>query len=268
MDDQHFRIFRKWRIETRKNRGPRFNFVWREVRSNSPANLILDIKETSPLCKNLREKIRPDRTLWSLHQRMGISQRLFWVERPSPSAKLRKKGGTWTWRWIRNPTSGWRFWDVLNMNAADGRIDSALTGWWCSDRQPRLEMILFFNDATGAAEKLPVAELIFQLDDWLRCNPSIRNREVLMQAYANREAWNDLCGYTHYWSRSRKKLWRRRKFGNVQKINRILVTVPMPHLPSPTEGAGMPYGCGKLFFSRTAKDEMIWNLSSMKKLIC
>jgi phosphoribosyl-AMP cyclohydrolase len=51
-------------------------------------------------------------------------------------------------------------------------------------------------------------------------------REVLMVAYANREAIEKTLetGYAHYWSRSRKNLWMKGKTsGNTQKIRMILV---------------------------------------------
>lgn len=52
------------------------------------------------------------------------------------------------------------------------------------------------------------------------------NKEVLMVAYANREAVEKTLatGYAHYWSRSRMRLWMKGETsGNTQKIRRILV---------------------------------------------
>ncbi|WP_456328828.1 phosphoribosyl-AMP cyclohydrolase [Archaeoglobus sp.] len=49
----------------------------------------------------------------------------------------------------------------------------------------------------------------------------VRTKEVLMLAYANEEAVKLTLktGYAHYWSRSRKKLWKKGETsGNVQKI--------------------------------------------------
>ena len=46
-------------------------------------------------------------------------------------------------------------------------------------------------------------------------------KEVLMLAYANEEALKKTLetGYAHYWSRSRKKLWKKGETsGNVQEI--------------------------------------------------
>ena len=52
------------------------------------------------------------------------------------------------------------------------------------------------------------------------------NRDVLMVAYANQEAVAKTLetGYAHYYSRSRKKIWKKgEESGNVQKVSRILV---------------------------------------------
>jgi len=53
-----------------------------------------------------------------------------------------------------------------------------------------------------------------------------RTKEVLMVAYANGEALRRTMetGYAHYWSRSRRSLWRKGETsGNVQTVNDILV---------------------------------------------
>ncbi len=52
------------------------------------------------------------------------------------------------------------------------------------------------------------------VQDWI-------TNEVLMVAWANREAVKlmDTTGYTHFWSRSRKKLWKKgEESGHVQRI--------------------------------------------------
>jgi phosphoribosyl-AMP cyclohydrolase len=52
-----------------------------------------------------------------------------------------------------------------------------------------------------------------------------KNREVLMMAYANDEAvrLTKETGYAHYYSRSRKKLWKKgEESGHFQKVVRIL----------------------------------------------
>ena len=51
-------------------------------------------------------------------------------------------------------------------------------------------------------------------------------KEILMMAYVNKQSLEKTLntGYAHYWSRSRKKLWKKGETsGNVQKVLRILV---------------------------------------------
>jgi phosphoribosyl-AMP cyclohydrolase len=53
-----------------------------------------------------------------------------------------------------------------------------------------------------------------------------KSREILMIAYANDDAirLTQETGYAHYYSRSRKKLWRKgEESGHVQRVMRILV---------------------------------------------
>ena len=53
-----------------------------------------------------------------------------------------------------------------------------------------------------------------------------KTREVLMMAYANDEAvrLTEITSYAHYYSRSRKKLWKKgEESGHFQKVERILV---------------------------------------------
>ena len=48
-----------------------------------------------------------------------------------------------------------------------------------------------------------------------------QDREVLMLAYMNEEAWQKTCatGEAHFWSRSRRKLWHKgESSGNTQKV--------------------------------------------------
>lgn len=52
----------------------------------------------------------------------------------------------------------------------------------------------------------------------------IKTKEVLMLAYANKEAIELTLktGFAHYWSRSRKKLWKKgESSGNVQRVFEI-----------------------------------------------
>lgn len=51
-------------------------------------------------------------------------------------------------------------------------------------------------------------------------------RDILMMAYANEEAvrLTEMTGYAHYFSRSRKKLWKKgEESGHFQKVVKILV---------------------------------------------
>ncbi|ABS56431.1 Phosphoribosyl-AMP cyclohydrolase [Methanoregula boonei 6A8] len=53
-----------------------------------------------------------------------------------------------------------------------------------------------------------------------------KTREVLMMAYANEEAvrLTESTGSAHYYSRSRKKIWKKgEESGHFQKVGRILV---------------------------------------------
>ena len=53
-----------------------------------------------------------------------------------------------------------------------------------------------------------------------------KTRQVLMMAYANDEAvrLTQETGYAHYYSRSRKKIWKKgEESGHVQRVTRILV---------------------------------------------
>ncbi len=54
----------------------------------------------------------------------------------------------------------------------------------------------------------------------------LNTKEVLMVAYANREALEKTLksGYAHYYSRSRKELWMKGKTsGNTQKVKKVLI---------------------------------------------
>ena len=69
----------------------------------------------------------------------------------------------------------------------------------------------------------------------------VNTKEVLMLAYANREALKKTfeTGYAHYWSRSRKKLWMKgEESGNTQKIKEIKVDCDSDSLIYLVEPAG------------------------------
>ena len=54
----------------------------------------------------------------------------------------------------------------------------------------------------------------------------VETKDVLMLAYANREAveLTSSTGYAHYYSRSRQKLWKKgEESGNLQQVHSILV---------------------------------------------
>jgi len=53
-----------------------------------------------------------------------------------------------------------------------------------------------------------------------------KSKKVLMLAYTNREALEKTLstGYAHYWSRSRRKLWKKGETsGHVQKVKSIFI---------------------------------------------
>ena len=74
------------------------------------------------------------------------------------------------------------------------------------------------------------------------------SREVLMVAYANREAVTKTLrtGYAHYWSRSRQSLWMKGETsGHIQKINRVLVDCDYDTLLYEVEQKGVACHTGK-----------------------
>ena len=111
-------------------------------------------------------------------------------------------------------------------------------------------------------EKLPVAELDFSKLDGLITvvTQASETGEVLMQAYANHEALelSLSSGYAHYWSRSRRKLWKKgESSGNVQKINRILVDCDADALIYQVQqkGPACHTGAAKCFFRELDEDK-------------
>ena len=77
-------------------------------------------------------------------------------------------------------------------------------------------------------KKIRLVELDFSKLDGLIpvVTQSSKTGEVLMQAFASKESVQLTLssGYAHYWSRSRKKIWKKGETsGNVQKIKKILV---------------------------------------------
>jgi phosphoribosyl-AMP cyclohydrolase len=88
-----------------------------------------------------------------------------------------------------------------------------------------------------------------------------RTREVLMVAYANKEAL-DLTrktGYAHYYSRSRKRIWKKgEESGHLQRVVRILVDCDDDTLLYEVEQTGVACHTGhRSCFFRTIEEEEI-----------
>ena len=88
-----------------------------------------------------------------------------------------------------------------------------------------------------------------------------RSREVLMVAYATREAI-DLTrrtGFAHYYSRSRRKIWKKgEESGHLQKVDRILVDCDGDSLLYEVEQEGVACHTGhRSCFYRTIDGEEI-----------
>lgn len=86
--------------------------------------------------------------------------------------------------------------------------------------------------------------------------------EVLMLAYINEEAWNETLktGNATYWTRSRKKLWRKgESSGNVQKVKEIYVDCDDDTVIFKVEqigGAACHEGFRTCFFRKVEGDEL------------
>src|SRR3569832_261069 len=75
-----------------------------------------------------------------------------------------------------------------------------------------------------------------------------RTKEVLMVAYMNRESLEKSLesGETHFWSRSRKKLWRKgESSGHIQKIKAIFVDCDEDTLLVEVEQTGVACHTGR-----------------------
>jgi phosphoribosyl-AMP cyclohydrolase len=86
-------------------------------------------------------------------------------------------------------------------------------------------------------------------------------REVLMMAYANEEAvrLTQSTGYAHYYSRSRKKLWKKgEESGHFQKVKQVLVDCDEDCLIYEVEQTGAACHTGyRSCFYRTLEGETI-----------
>jgi phosphoribosyl-AMP cyclohydrolase len=84
--------------------------------------------------------------------------------------------------------------------------------------------------------------------------------EVLMLAYINEESWKETLksGCATYWSRSRKKLWKKgESSGNTQVIKEILVDCDNDAVVFKVEqigGAACHTGYKSCFFTKLKKD--------------
>jgi len=77
-------------------------------------------------------------------------------------------------------------------------------------------------------EKLNIQKLDFKKGNGLIpvIAQDFKSKKVLMLAYTNKEALEKTLstGYAHYWSRSRRKLWKKGETsGHVQKVKGIFV---------------------------------------------
>lgn len=81
----------------------------------------------------------------------------------------------------------------------------------------------------------------------------VRSKDILMMAYANEEAirLTQATGFAHYYSRSRKKLWKKgEESGHFQKVVRILTDCDEDSLIYEVEqtGAACHTGYGSCFY--------------------
>lgn len=88
----------------------------------------------------------------------------------------------------------------------------------------------------------------------------IANGDVLMMAYMNEEAYNETLatGRAVYYSRSRKKLWRKgEESGNVQKVHSIFIDCDLDTLLIKVEqigGAACHEGYKSCFFRKISQN--------------
>lgn len=88
-----------------------------------------------------------------------------------------------------------------------------------------------------------------------------KTKEVLMVAYANADAVNltRVTGYAHFFSRSRKKIWKKgEESGHVQRVLRVLVDCDEDCLLYEVQSAGPACHTGyRTCFYRTLDGEII-----------
>lgn len=89
-----------------------------------------------------------------------------------------------------------------------------------------------------------------------------KTNDVLMLAYINEESWNETLksGKATYWSRSRKKLWKKgEESGNCQLVKEILVDCDLDTVIFKVEqigGAACHEGYHSCFFRRLENGEL------------
>ncbi len=88
----------------------------------------------------------------------------------------------------------------------------------------------------------------------------INTKRVLMVAYANREALEKTLetGYAHYYSRSRKKLWKKGETsGNTQRVKEVWIDCDGDTLLYLVEQKGVACHTGEYscFFRKLAEEE-------------
>ena len=88
----------------------------------------------------------------------------------------------------------------------------------------------------------------------------VNTKAVLMVAYANRKALEKTLetGYAHYYSRSRKKLWKKGETsGNVQRVKEILLDCDGDTLLYLVDQKGVACHTGEYscFFRKIAEEE-------------
>ena len=88
-----------------------------------------------------------------------------------------------------------------------------------------------------------------------------KTKEVLMVAYANADAVNltRVTGYAHFFSRSRKKIWKKgEESGHIQRVLRVLVDCDEDCLLYEVQSAGPACHTGyRTCFYRTLDGEII-----------
>ena len=90
-----------------------------------------------------------------------------------------------------------------------------------------------------------------------------KTNEVLMLAYINEESWNETLksGNATYWSRSRKKLWKKgEESGNTQLVKEILVDCDLDTVIFKVEqigGAACHEGYHSCFFRKYEDGKLV-----------